>query len=402
MNLLFQTLLYHPSNLAQTLRDSRDGVQNQINNHEWALVAGLRDTLAGTLTVHTALPVGAFPLRYRKPCLPSRAQEPNFTELGGPNLPWLKQLWRASAFTRALETWTGESPENRDVLVYTLYLPFMRAVARAKRRYPDLRAYCVVTDLPNELGVASYRHGLLKRVEYAVGRRRMRACDTFDGFVLLTSAMAAALPKRPAMVMEGLIQPAPDAPDAPAEQPPVVLYTGTLNRELGLGMLLEAFTDMPEYQLWLCGKTDDMASELESAARLHPNIRYFGYVPQEQALALQARASALINPRPSIGAFTRYSFPSKTLEYLRAGKPVLCCKLPGIPSEYDAYLRYFATEDAQGVRDAVRALFALPPAEREAIGRRGRDFALNEKNARAQCKRLVAFIADQPRGAASR
>ena len=170
-----------------------------------------------------------------------------------------------------------------------------------------------------------------------------------------------------------------------------MLYTGTLHRELGIGELLQAFEQMPEMQLWLCGR-GDMEDEVRRSAEKHPNIRYFGFVSQEEALSLQSRATALINPRSPAGLYTRYSFPSKTLEYLRSGRPTLCYALEGIPEEYGQYLVYIQAPGADGIRQAVREWMKIPAAEREARGRSGREYVLKHKNPKAQCETLLALL----------
>ena len=38
-----------------------------------------------------------------------------------------------------------------------------------------------------------------------------------------------------------------------------------------------------------------------------------------------------VNPRQNNEEFTKYSFPSKTMEYLASGVPVVAYKLDGIP-----------------------------------------------------------------------
>ncbi len=400
MNTLFLTLLYHPLDAAKVARLSRDGLQNQINTYQWAFVDGLRQNLAAgeTLQIVNSLPVGVFPLQYRRLWLPGSVREGGlYRELPTLNLPACKQRMRAAAAYRAVLRWAEASPDNRNVLIYSLYLPYLQAVARVKKRIPGLRATVIVTDLPNELGIASGRRGLLKRLEYRMGERRTALCRAMDGFALLTAPMAEALPigGKAWMVLEGLVSDPPvttDVPlDLPADDRPAVLYTGTLNRELGIDILLDAFSKLSEAQLWLCGRGDMQRAAIDAAAR-YPNIHCFGYVPQQTALAMQARATALINPRTAQGVFTRYSFPSKTLEYMRSGKPVLCCKLEGIPDAYDPYLRYIQPQTAQGIRDAVRALLSLTEAERTAAGERARGFVLREKNAKAQCAKLLNFM----------
>ena len=107
---------------------------------------------------------------------------------------------------------------------------------------------------------------------------------------------------------------------------------------------------------------------MRRSAEKHPNIRYFGFVSQEEALSLQGRAATLINPRSPEGLYTRYSFPSKTLEYLRSGRPTLCYALEGIPEEYGQYLIYIQQSGADGIRQAVQEWLQKPAAEREARG----------------------------------
>ena len=134
-----------------------------------------------------------------------------------------------------------------------------------------------------------------------------------------------------------------------------------------------------------------MKNEVEQYAKRYSNIRYFGFVSQKEALALQANATALINPRQADGLFTRYSFPSKTLEYMRSGKPVLCCKLEGIPGDYDSYLSYMdAGKD--GIMKAARQLMLLTPQERYEKGCAAREYVLHSKNPAGQCRKLLDLL----------
>lgn len=93
----------------------------------------------------------------------------------------------------------------------------------------------IVTDLPNQWGLASYRKGLMKKIEYAMGREKIHLCSVFDGFVLLTEPMREVLPvgEKPFTVIEGLIL-EKELPEEKRQTENAVLYTGTLNRELAL------------------------------------------------------------------------------------------------------------------------------------------------------------------------
>lgn len=398
MNVLMLSLMYPKDTKNQVACDVKDKLQNQINSYQRAFVEGIRANLEEDerLDIVNSLPVGIFPLQYRRARIPAGWHDGHTVyELGCLNVPGIKQRGRARRAARRLAAWCAQDGANRVVLMYTMYLPYLQAVAQVRRRFPDLKACVIVTDLPNELGLASGRKGLLKRVEYARGRRSMVLCRGMDAFVLLTRPMADALGvgDKPCLVIEGLIQRGADAACEAAGEPerPAVLYSGTLEPDLGVHELVEAFAAMPEYDLWVCGQ-GSLAEAVAQAAEKHGNIRYFGFVPHEQALALQAQAAALVNPRSPRGVFTRYSFPSKTLEYMRSGKPVVCYRLEGIPQEYDPYLRYIEGEGADAIKRAVRAALSLPREERLLLGQRARAFVLTNKTPEVQCRRLTAFL----------
>lgn len=400
MNVMMLSLMYPEDTKKQVARDVKDKLQNQINSYQRAFAEGIRANLqtGERLDIVNSLPVGVFPLQYRRPVISSGWHDGHtMYELGCFNLLGIKQRGRARRAARQLAAWCAQDPSNRVVLMYTMYLPYLEAVARVRRRYPDLKACVIVTDLPNELGLASGRKGLLKRIEYARGRRSMALCRSMDAFVLLTRPMADAMGvcDKPCLVIEGLIQRGgePEIPTGAAgtDGRLAVLYSGTLEPDLGVAELLEAFAAMPDYDLWICGQ-GSMDAAVARAAESHANIRYFGFVSHDRALELQARAALLINPRSPRGVFTRYSFPSKTLEYMRSGKPVACYRLEGIPKEYDPYLRYIEGEGAGAIMRAVRETLELPEEERLMLGRRARAFVLANKTPQIQCRRLMDFL----------
>ena len=397
MNILLMSLLYPEDQMEEVARNAKDKLQNQINNYQRAFIQGIRQNLVATerLDILNCLPVGIFPLQYRQLFLKSGLHDQgSIRQLGCINFPVIKQIMRRHLAEKALTEWVKSSPENRTVLLYTQYLPYMQAVTRVKKRFPDLKAAVIVTDLPNDLGLPSGRKGLLKKIEYIRGDQSIFLCREMDGFILLTEPMAQAIgvQDKPYEVIEGLIlaRHYESTASEPAQKP-FVLYTGTLEPGLGIREMLDAFFRMPEYDLCICGQ-GSMQDEVKKAASQSANIQFLGFVSQEKALALQARASALINPRQPSGIFTKYSFPSKTLEYMRSGKPVLCCRLEGIPHDYDNYLCYIEQPGAEGIENAVRKLMQLSEEERCRIGESGRRYVLECKNPKMQCGKLLDLL----------
>ncbi|MBP3372399.1 MAG: glycosyltransferase [Clostridia bacterium] len=398
MNVLLMSLMYPEDQMEEVTQNAKDKLQNQINSYQRAFVEGIRQNLQESEKLHilNCLPVGIFPLQYRQLVLKSGSHDQGtIMQIGCINLPWFKQQMRMHLAERELIRLIEASPENRTVLVYTQYLPYMQAIVRAKKRFPDLKAAVIVTDLPNDLGLASGRKGLMKKIEYKRGDESLRLLRQMDGFVLLTEPMADALQirEKPYTVIEGLILKKTEAliGNDTAEEKPVVLYTGTLEPGLGIAEMLEAFRNMPDYDLWICGQ-GSMQAEVQKAADTCENIMYYGFVPQQKALALQARASALINPRQPSGIFTKYSFPSKTLEYMRSGKPTLCCRLEGIPADYEPYLCFIDEVGSTGIEKAVRKLMVLSQEEQKRLGESARNYVLEHKNPMVQCRKLMALL----------
>ena len=173
----------------------------------------------------------------------------------------------------------------------------------------------------------------------------------------------------------------------------VVLYTGTLNFCFGIGNLVEAFSRMPDkdVKLIICGfgEAEEMIKEKQ---KTDDRIVYLGRVDRKQVLALQRKATVLVNPRQNNEEFTKYSFPSKNLEYLSAGVPVIAYKLDGIPDEYDDYLLYPTDDDVDSLTDVFKKVCSMEDEQRNALGEKGKKFVLNEKNSVAQTRKILDLL----------
>lgn len=254
---------------------------------------------------------------------------------------------------------------------------------------------CIIADLP-EFSSAKKLHGIRKIYNIYETHKTNSLYQYVDKFVLLTDQMAQRLHiSVPYTVVEGI------APSDSAEvdesiaqrfkNEKYILYTGTLNYEFGIGTLLEAFALIPDNDLKLviCGFGEAEKAILESK---DPRLVYLGKVDRKQALALQRNATVLVNPRQNNQEFTKYSFPSKTMEYLAAGVPVVAYKLDGIPDEYDEYLHYVPDNSPEALAEVMSELLQKPENIRKELGRRAQRFVLEEKNYIAQTKRILELL----------
>ena len=100
----------------------------------------------------------------------------------------------------------------------------------------------------------------------------------------------------------------------------------------------------------------------------------------------------LVNPRPSSAEFCKYSFPSKTMDYMASGVPVLMTRLPGLPSDYRERVFFIEDESPEGVAAALERVLSQSDEALLAFGDEARRFVLSEKNHLAQTARLLDFF----------
>ena len=116
------------------------------------------------------------------------------------------------------------------------------------------------------------------------------------------------------------------------------------------------------------------------------------FTDRSEVLESYARADVLVQPRPVKQEFVRYSFPSKLMEYLASGTPVVTTRLPGIPDDYGDYVEWADPDDAGGLRDAIARVLALSPEERSERGTRAREFIWRTRGRASQGGRMREFL----------
>lgn len=74
-----------------------------------------------------------------------------------------------------------------------------------------------------------------------------------------------------------------------------------------------------------------------------------------------------MNPRPNNESYTKYSFPSKDIEYLLSGKPTVAFLLDGMPECYRDFLYVIDQnkEITSAIHDALAAAISTSKGEAE-------------------------------------
>lgn len=216
-----------------------------------------------------------------------------------------------------------------------------------------------------------------------------------DSYVLLTEEMKEVLNvgDKPYTIVEGILNSNAISTCTHDTKKRIIFYSGTLDLEFGIDVLLEAFSQISDtnIELWICGSGN--AEQLViKAAKGDKRITFWGYCSYEKVKELREQSSVLVNPRNCKGEFTRYSFPSKTIEYLSSGIPVVMYKLEGIPKEYDEYIYYVQGNNSIALRDKLLEVLELSDDAREKIGKKAQEFILLKKNDKFQVKKILDMI----------
>lgn len=215
---------------------------------------------------------------------------------------------------------------------------------------------------------------------------------SLNGYVLLTEAMNALVNKhdRPFIVMEGLCEFNQTYQETITKslKNKVCLYSGSLSRSTGIETLVQSFMlpVLSKIELHIYG-AGNYAEELKMISLENPNIKYFGVESNTTVINKQKSANLLINPRPSNIYYGAYSFPSKLMEYMASGTPVLTTKLPGIPLEYYDYLHVIIDETPEGFASAITEALN----KNEQIGKDAQAFVFAYKNNINQAERVYSF-----------
>jgi glycosyltransferase involved in cell wall biosynthesis len=176
---------------------------------------------------------------------------------------------------------------------------------------------------------------------------------------------ALALENKPHLVFPGIVEQASKGKPLFSKNG-YFYFGGALLARYGILSLLEAYlAAKPDYDLIIAGH-ETSSDEFKHLLRQSPRIRYLGQVTKEENAILEANAALLINPRPYDEKLDQESVPSKLLEYLASGSPILSTRHSALQKEFPADINWLQDSSLQG----LSVLVQRPSRRKEAPQRR--------------------------------
>ncbi|WP_180963123.1 glycosyltransferase [Massilicoli timonensis] len=324
----------------------------------------------------------------------------NDYHIGYINIFGIKYITQARNLYRGLSTWIKKNKDHSIVCIYFPFYPSIKAVYKIKKKYKDKVKVCFITgDIYGSDASDFIRERDLKqKIHYFFEKRMNQMIRFFDYYAFATEAMAPAIgvEKKPNTIVECLYK-VPDKRLPVIEEESsckTIFYAGGIRLEYGIKHLIESFKLIQDnhYKLIIAGHGKDK-NYVEQASLLDSRIEYIGQIPPEKVYEYQQKATVLINPRISGDyEFVKYTFPSKTVDCLAAGKPYIAHRLAGIPIEYDDYIQYPEDESNEALANKIIEICNLEKEVREKIGQKGKDFIYREKNAKVMTQKIIDMI----------
>ena len=175
----------------------------------------------------------------------------------------------------------------------------------------------------------------------------------------------------------------------------IVLYSGMMSVWGGVSFLLKAFEKIqdPNIELWICGHGSN--SDIKAILKRDSRIRFFGLVSESRLQEIYKQASVLVNPRPSKVPGNTMNFPSKILEYLSYGKPIISTWTSGLSPEYRDVLEILKEETEDCLARTIDNVLHWPDFKIECNSNRIYLFLLKKKTWVHQAKKLIEWLEDE-------
>jgi len=278
---------------------------------------------------------------------------------------------------------------KNDFIICDVLIPSLAFSSLLAAKIRKVKCVAIFTDLPKYI--------LSSRISFST-KIRVILLNKFDAYVFLTEFMASKINdnKKPYLVIEGHVDNKMKLSTNDLQlkdTKKIILYSGGVDESDGIEYMIKGFekAKIDNAELHIYGK-GDFTKKLLNICRLNQNIKYFGVEKNDIVVERQIRATLLVNPRPSEQEFTKYSFPSKNMEYMVSGTPILTTVLPGMPNDYFPYIYPILDESIDGISRDFSYILNLSKYELHEKGYIAKEYVLKNKSNDIQAQRILELV----------
>lgn len=371
----------------------------QTHKFNWNLIKGLELCDTFKYTYISARPVSDYPYYPRKKFRSHNwkikifDKSINIIEIPFINTSILKIITRFFSGMYYIFKEYNKEKNKGGIIVYSVHVPFMLLGYLISRIY-SIDYIAIWTDPPSvQIERDSFLKAKLRSIELYISKFLMRKASKV---IALTKYLAEDFaPQKPYLVIEGII----DENEMNWTRSRKIfsseikiVYTGSLSKRYGIKNIVEGFLMNKNENLVLeiYGR-GDFEEDLKQICLVNNKVVYKGFISQKEVLNVQREADFLINARSPEEEYVKYSFPSKTLEYMLSGTPLITTMLPGIPEEYRNYVLVLEDNNPKTICQMLENIVKMGKEERDQVGLKALEF-VKRKNNINQAKKIIDFL----------
>lgn len=360
------------------------------------LIKGLKNRLGNNFYSLSAPFINPYPQGFKKIKYKGFQINNNEKYISFFNLWGIRNISRKNNLIKKSKFFLDINDDNKYVIVYSPHVPLLETAVYLKKKDPKIKIILLLSDLPQFISLSNNRriiYSILKKYDI---HKFYKLSKKFDSYILLTKYMNEFVNKeykKKYIVIEGISNNEQLKNDNNLKnKKTIITYTGTLHKKFGVQFLVDTFTKIKDnnFQLNICGYGDSV-DYIKNIALKDKRINYLGQITNKESLELQQKSNILINPRRNDMAFTKYSFPSKNMEYLATGIPVIAYKLDGIPDEYDDILFYPKDDSKEALKEKIIEVANLTEEEKQQLKKKTIKL-LKNKDIEATADKIISFL----------
>ena len=240
-------------------------------------------------------------------------------------------------------------PKNTIIITDTIN-PRVLSLATSLSIQKHIPIFGVCTDSPSNITGTKRSYSLFV----------FKLATHLDGYVCLTESLNSLFNEKgkPSLIIAGLVEDYLPQPTN-INYKNYIFYSGTLLDKFGITNLVNAFLEdnNPNIKLLIAGHHID--NELRAKIHRKPNIKFLGSLSNIDCLKYEQNALANINPRPFNEDLDRYSVPSKVLEYLRSGRPIISTNISALNDNFKNNIIWIKSNNEKDIIKALNKVYEM-------------------------------------------
>lgn len=240
--------------------------------------------------------------------------------------------------------------------------------------------------------------GLFRRLEFWLQRA---AVPKADGLLICNQAIIDDFaPGRDALLVEGGVRrdfiERFSAPVRDSGGPFHVVFAGGLTELNGVTVLLDALAQLPDADLkvTIVGRGEH-ADAVRAVASQDPRIDYRGLVSHDEVMELYEQADLLLNLRRTGSQTERYVFPSKVVECLGTGRPLLTTATGHVREEFGTFVYLLDDLTPEALATKLGEISTTPREDRLALGRRAQAHVRETRTWEGHAQRVESYLRER-------